>query len=306
MAEAAARARPLAQPLRYRLEAAGAWALLGLCRSLPIDAASALGGRLGRLAGRLFAAASRRADRNLAVALPEIAAAERRRIVAGMWENLGRTVAELGHLDALEAAVTGDDRVEVVGAEHLRAAVDSGAGVLFVSAHLGNWELLPRVFVAVGGEMGIVHRVANNPLVEAMVARARATAGIELVAKGSEGTRRLIRLIKAGRTVGMLVDQRFSEGIAAPFFCRPAMTAPTPAELALRYRLPLLPARSERLDGARFRVTILAPLELPASDDRAADVLTLTTKINRLLEGWIRERPEQWLWLHRRWPEPTC
>lgn len=303
MAEATVPPRPLAHPIRYRLEAAGAWLLLGLCRLLPVDIASGLGAGIGRCADWLLPGASQRAERHLALAMPEIDSVRRRRIVAGMWANLGRTVAELGHLERLMGTPTQASRVEVVGGEHLQAAVEAGTGVLFFSGHLGNWELLPRVFISFGGEMGIVHRAANNPIVERMVGRARETAGIEQVAKGSRGARRIFALAKAGRTVGMLVDQKLNEGIVVPFFGRPAMTAPALAELALRYRLPILPARCERLAGARFRVTILAPLQPPASGDRAADVLALTTTANGLLESWIRARPEQWLWLHRRWPE---
>jgi KDO2-lipid IV(A) lauroyltransferase len=303
MAEASLGVRPLAHPVRYRLEAVATWLLLALCRVLPLDVASGLGARLGRLAGRLLGGASRRAAHHLALAMPETNVAERRRIVAGMWENLGRTVAELGHLEALGEAVIEDPRVEVVGAEHLRDALEAGTGVLFFSGHLGNWELLPRVFLRFGGEIGVVHRAANNPIVERLVARARSSAGIEQVAKGAQGARRIFALVKAGRTIAMLIDQKLNEGIAVPFFGRPAMTAPALAELALRYDLPVLPARCERLAGARFRVTVLAPLERPASGDHAADVLALMTAANRLLEAWIRERPEQWLWLHRRWPE---
>ena len=101
----------------------------------------------------------------------------------------------------------------------------------------------------------------------------------------------------------MLVDQKYNEGIPVPFFGRDAMTAPTVAELALRFQVPLVPARVERLKGARFRLTLLPPLDLPNSGDRAADVHTVMSQVNALFESWIRDRPEQWLWLHRRWPK---
>jgi len=99
------------------------------------------------------------------------------------------------------------------------------------------------------------------------------------------------------------VDQKLNEGIPVPFFGRPAMTAPTLAVLALRYRCDVLPVRVERRDGARFRLTIYPPLRLPDTGSRAADIGKLMEAVNATLEGWIRERPEQWFWLHRRWPD---
>jgi KDO2-lipid IV(A) lauroyltransferase len=101
----------------------------------------------------------------------------------------------------------------------------------------------------------------------------------------------------------MLVDQKMNDGIAVPFFGRDAMTAPAIAELALRYDCTVLPARVERLPGAKFHVTVFPPHPLPTSGDKAADVLALMTTINATLEGWIRERPGHWFWLHRRWPD---
>lgn len=94
-----------------------------------------------------------------------------------------------------------------------------------------------------------------------------------------------------------------NDGIAVPFFGRPAMTAPALAQFALRFDCPVVPARVERLGGARFRLTIQPPLEIQKSGDRQADVLAAMTEVNRIIEGWVRDRPDQWLWLHRRWPD---
>ncbi len=101
----------------------------------------------------------------------------------------------------------------------------------------------------------------------------------------------------------MLVDQKLNDGIAVPFFGRDAMTAPALAQLALRFRCPVVPARVERLGGARFRLTIYPPMGLPDSGDHDADVSETMRRVNAHFEDWIRARPEQWLWLHRRWPD---
>ena len=107
----------------------------------------------------------------------------------------------------------------------------------------------------------------------------------------------------AGGHLGILPDQKMNDGIAVPFFGRDAMTAPALARLALRFDCPVVPLRAERTGGARFHIRFYPPLEIPNSGDRQADVLALMTEVNRIIEGWIIERPEQWLWLHRRWPD---
>ena len=101
----------------------------------------------------------------------------------------------------------------------------------------------------------------------------------------------------------MLADQKMNDGIAVPFFGRPAMTTSALASLALRFECDVLPARVERLGGAHFRLTVFPPLSLARSGDHHADVDTLMARVNETLEVWIRDRPEQWFWLHRRWPD---
>ena len=101
----------------------------------------------------------------------------------------------------------------------------------------------------------------------------------------------------------MLVDQKMNDGIPVPFFGRDAMTAPALARLALRYKCRVIPARAERLGGARFRLTFYDPMPLPDTGNLQADTLTLMTAVNAQIEAWIRERPDHWFWLHRRWPD---
>ena len=120
---------------------------------------------------------------------------------------------------------------------------------------------------------------------------------------GAGGAKKLIEALSRGEHLGMLVDQKLNEGIAVPFFGRDAMTAPALAQLALRFGCPVVPARVERLDGAHFRLTVYPPLTLATSGDRQADIAAAMGQINALIEEWIRARPEQWLWLHRRWPD---
>jgi KDO2-lipid IV(A) lauroyltransferase len=284
--------------LKFRLEAIAARALLALFGALPLNAASATGGAVGRAIGALFPALSRRAEANLRRAMPELDEAARAAVLRGMWDNLGRTAAEFAHLDEMREGPGGN--LEIVGREHLAGL---GDGALVFSGHLGDWEAMTPALRLVGLPVHGVYRAANNPLTDVLINRQRSKYLTSLVPKGREGARRLLALAKARGHIGMLVDQKLNDGIAVPFFGRPAMTAPALAQLALRFDLPIAPVRCERLGGARLRLTIYRPLALPRSGDREADVRRLMTEVNAILEAWIRERPEQWLWLHRRWPD---
>ncbi|MDP9195828.1 MAG: lauroyl acyltransferase [Pseudomonadota bacterium] len=291
---------PLSRYIRHVIEAAAAWTACIVFGLLPLDVASALGGWLGRCLGPILKG-NHVALHNLALAMPELSPDERQKVVRDMWDNLGRVLAELPHLGRLDRA--GQERIEITGADHAAEALARGKGVLFLSGHLGNWELSTLAARKQGADIAVVYRPPNNSLVEGLVRRMRRAGASWQIPKGSAGLRELVSILGKGGTVGLLVDQKVSAGIPVPFFGRPAWTAPAPAALALRFDCPIILARVERLNGARFRVTVLPPLDLPRTGDTAADVLAIMTRINATLEGWIRERPSQWLWLHRRWPE---
>lgn len=125
----------------------------------------------------------------------------------------------------------------------------------------------------------------------------------ELLPKGRKGAARALALLKRGGHVAIMMDQKQNEGIPVPFFGRDAMTTPAVAQFALRLKLPVIPTRTVRLDGARFRVDVEPPLMFERSGDHDADVAALTAKITQVVERWVREHPEQWLWVHRRWPK---
>jgi KDO2-lipid IV(A) lauroyltransferase len=121
-----------------------------------------------------------------------------------------------------------------------------------------------------------------------------------MLPKGAAGARGALAHLRAGGVIAMLMDQKMNDGIAASLFGRTAMTAPALAHLALRFRCPVIPTRAERLGPARFRIVVEKPLPLPDTGDRHADIAALTQTVNDTLERWIRDRPAEWLWLHRR------
>jgi Kdo2-lipid IVA lauroyltransferase/acyltransferase len=275
-----------------------AFAFFGL---LPLDAASALGGALALGIGPLLGI-SKRARLNLRRALPDLTDADIRRIVRGMWDNLGRVVAEYPHLSEFRLYEPGG-RVTVEGVHEIIDARGPKTRFIFFSAHFGNWEIATLAATQAGLDVLGIYRAANNPFVDELINEARSVIGSELVPKGSVAARRTIGALAEGKHICMLVDQKMNDGIPVPFFGRDAMTAPALARLALRYDCVVLPCRVERVAGATFRFVADPPIKLPQTGDAQADVKQLMTAVNAAVEGWVRRRPEQWFWLHRRWPD---
>jgi len=289
---------PFSLKLRYGAEAALFLAFMGLFRIMGVDAASAMGGFIGR---NIFARTSvtARARENLVRAFPEKSKAEIDTILRSMWDNLGRTVAEYAHLDKFDLDGA-DPRIvteNVEVAENVR-----GRAVLMLSGHFANWEILGIAASRFGLDGAIVYRPPNNPYVDRYIARARAKKGYAEQIGKHNGVKRIISVLRARKAILLLADQKTNEGVAAPFFGRDAMTTPAPAMLALKLNTPVVFASNKRLGGARFRVTLHPPLEFTPIGDIHADVQAMTAAINLRLEEMVRADPSQWLWIHRRWP----
>ena len=234
----------LPRDIVHRIEAAAAALMFGLFHLLPLDAASALGGFLGRLVGPRLGV-TKRAAINLRRALPTLDAAAARRVMRGMWDNLGRAVAENPHLRRICAE--GSGRVEIVNGEAIAALLAAERPSLLFGGHFANWEVGPTTIHRImGSALLSVYRAANNPWVDRLQRRGLRTR--QAVAKGPQGGRELIRHLRRGGHIAMLVDQKLNDGIAVPFFGRDAMTAPAIARLALRFGCPIVPVRIERLE----------------------------------------------------------
>ncbi len=297
MAERSQLRRWFSRRIAHPLEAVAVRTMLALSRLAGPDLASAVGGGLARLVGPRLAV-SRRARRNLALVMPELDEGARERIIREVWDNLGRTVAEFPHLRFIC-----ENRIAFVGDDNVARAKAHGKSVLFFTAHTGNWEICPPVAREKGVPVHVVFRPANNKRVDALIMKARGGFVEGAVPKGAEGAKQVMKLMAAGRHFGMLLDQKQNDGIAVPLLGRPAMTTSAPAAFALRYGAMLMPIRVERLGGVRFRVTAEAPVEARPTGNRQADLVALTAGINAVFDRWIRERPGEWLWLHRRWPD---
>jgi KDO2-lipid IV(A) lauroyltransferase len=164
--------------------------------------------------------------------------------------------------------------------------------------------MMPFTAHQLGYESGEVYRPLNNPYVDRWMVRQRMENGpAQQIAKGAQGTKRIFTLLRGGKSILLLADQKTNEGLPAPFFGRDAMTTPAPAALALKLGAVILPASNERMGGARFRMTVHPPVEFTPTGDHDRDIHQLTIKITEAIEQMVRYRPSQWLWIHRRWPK---
>ncbi len=289
---------PLSRSLRYRAEALAARGLLAGLGRMDLDTVSALGGRLGRIVGPRLTRRQALARRNLSLALPEVDADA---VLAAMWDNLGRTFFEIAKMRGLEDG-KGAGVVEIRGAEHLRAALAEGRGAIGFSAHLGNWEVLAVAPALLDFDAAMMYRKPNNPAVHEMLNALR-PARVTFLEKDRAGTLGAFATLKAGGCVGLLVDHRYNKGVEVDFFGRPARVAPTAALMARKTACPLLPLRVERLDGARFRMTIEPPLAVDRDLPPDAFAQTVMQAAMNRVECWIRERPAQWFWVQRLWAD---
>jgi Kdo2-lipid IVA lauroyltransferase/acyltransferase len=257
-----------------------------------------LGRRLGDLAW--LALPGRRAvvRANLTRAFGgEMTAAELGRLCRRSFEHLGMNLVEacMFYFRPPSRLLS---RVEFRGVEHLDAAGAGGRGMVLLTAHLGNWELLAASHVLCGWPLSVMVRPLDSPLLDGIVERLRLRSGVELIAK-RRGFQDALDALRRGRMVGILLDQNASrrEGVFVPFFGTPASTSRGLALIALRSGAPVLPAFIRRLPGGRHVVEVGPCIAAPAG----RDVVAYTAAFNRALEAAIRRAPEQWFWMHRRW-----
>jgi KDO2-lipid IV(A) lauroyltransferase len=221
-------------------------------------------------------------------------------MLKAQWDGLGRTFAEFPLMDKI---LPSTGRVEVVNQARLFQIAAEKTPVVFVSGHLSNWEVMPAAIVDSGVVCEMTYRAANNPYVDERIKASRFRYGVRLFApKGGDGARELLEGMKQGKSVALMNDQKFNNGVEGLFFGHPVRTAPGPSRLAIRFGTVLQPMSVQRTKGAHFRAVVHDPIHLPDTGDRSADIEAGVKLINAFMEDRIRERPEEWFWVHRRWP----
>jgi Kdo2-lipid IVA lauroyltransferase/acyltransferase len=286
--------------LRHALEWAVLQALFALFRLIGLHGSSAMMGRLARWLGPKVRRKSTIARRNLQAAFPEWSEERLDATIAGMWENIGRYLGEFPHI----ARLSKDEFLEIAdiqGIHHLQAATAQG-GALFFSAHMANWELGAKASWACGHPFAIVYRPLNNPWADRIANDHRDCYQLRGLPKNAAGSRELIRTLRDGEPVAMLIDQKLSAGQPIEFFGREAMTSTAIADLAVKYGYPIIPTRVERVsDAPSFRITFEAPVQWENTGNMQQDAIAIMEKLHGIMEGWIRAHPAQWFWVHKRW-----
>jgi len=291
-------------PARSRVEYQGVSALLSWLHSVPVErAARRMAAIVG--AGYWLSPRLRRIGlSNLALAFPEREEAWRRETLREVFRNLGRMAAEVAWFDDLRPGNV-RERVHFPSEADERAWRDyaaAGRPGILVSGHFGNWELLAQAAGLIGTPIHIVHRPLRNPLLDDLLNRVRSRAGTDVIYKHA-AAREILRLLQARETVAIPIDQHATggQGVPVPFFGHPAKTTLGPARFAARQKIPLLLVVLVRRGASLQHDVRLAPLvDPPAGRDEAALVETMT-RVNLAFEKVVREHPEQWLWVHRRW-----
>jgi Kdo2-lipid IVA lauroyltransferase/acyltransferase len=240
--------------------------------------------------------------RNLEMVFPEKSLNERRRILLGVFTSLGRQLAELCQFPRYTAENI-DDVVVYDGLENYERAYARGKGVLFLTAHFGGWELSAFAHSLHGHWLHVVMRPMDNPYLDRLLQSYRTMHGNKVVPK-DDFVRGLLAAMRAGETVGILMDTNMTppQGVFVDFFGIPACTASGLARMALRTDAAVVPGFTiwdEAL--GKYRLRFDPAIELVRTGDLEADIVANTQKFNNVIEEYVRQYPEQWLWVHRRW-----
>ena len=296
--------RAIWEKLVFRAEYAVAWPWIRVVRLLPERLAVSFGRRLGQL-GFVLRMRRRVGEENLTIALPELPEAERRRILLRSYENLGRTLVEIVRLSVLsEESIRSRVRYAPASLDNLARAESRGRGVIFITAHLGNCELLALSHGLLHKPFHVVGRAMRNPLFDRDLLRLRVRTGNVISSRQDfSSLRKMILHMKEGGTVGILIDQCPRRGTVVPFFGKETLCHRGPATLALRTGAAVVPAFI-RPDGEADGGCILhvgPEVQVASGKNREESIRLLTARMQEVVEKEVRSRPEEWLWTHKRW-----
>lgn len=288
--------------MRERLEYAPVWLLANFLRWIPRPLARGLCISLALLIYRFYPRLRRVGLRNLELAFPQMSDQEKNRTLRGVFVSLGRQLAEF----CLFPRYTKENVSQVAvyeGFEHYSEAVSRGKGVIFLTGHLGGWEISSFVQSLVGHPLNIVVRPLDNRYLDAMVDRYRTMHGNQTFSK-QDFARGLLSSLRAGETVGILMDTNMTppQGEFVDFFGVPACTATGIARVALHTHAAVVPGFAIWDESIqKYKICFEPALMLARTGDAAADIIANTALFTKVIERYVGRYPEQWLWVHRRW-----
>lgn len=271
-----------------------------ILRALPFAFASLFIGKFLRFIGR-FHKSHQTALKNLQNCFPEKSENEIQQIALNSWENLGRTSGELPHLTSYSDAKM-QELCPISGIENVEAAENfakkNNTGFILVSAHIGNWEMASRMLLVLDKQTALIYRKANNPYVEKLIQKLRGNYTSFIIPKGDRsGVRDIVKHLKAGGRLGMLADQKMSEGVKIKFFGMDVMAPVTAGELATKYNMPIVMGRCIRDEKTKLSFVLKFETPIYPEQNSAEEI---TQKMYNIYEKWIRQYPNQWFWQHNR------
>ncbi|MFL5356057.1 lysophospholipid acyltransferase family protein [Archangium sp.] len=292
---------PLAKRLKRFLRYLLVRAALAIVSALPLGLARGLGAGFGRFAFAVAGGERRKALKSLARAFPEKSDAQRHELARASFRHLGMAAFEVGATASMDRQLERLVRWEDEDRRVLDAALARGKGVVFISGHVGNWELLARRVARAGYPSQSIAKETTDPRLTALVEQFRARGGVRSIWRGQEGAARaMLRALKAGEILGLLIDQDTKvQSVFVPFFGELAATPRAAADLALRTGAAVVVGFCQR-EGEGYRLW-MEEVPWQAGGDREADAVALTAALSLRIEAAIRRAPEQWVWMHQRW-----
>ncbi len=234
-------------------------------------------------------------QKNLDIFDSKITVEKKRKIISSMWRNYGLTFIEYIFLNRFRNS---DSHIEIVGEENLKNVLEKNKPAIFISGHFANYELMSMEITKKNIKLATIYRPLNNYFLNPFMEYLRKKYVCKnQIKKGINGVREAIEFIKEGTSVAMMIDQRVSEGQKVNFFGKPASTTTLPAQLAIKYKLPIIPVFIERMGDAKFKVEFFDEINVHDFKDKE----DLTKSLNEILEKMIVKNPYQWIWTHNRW-----
>ena len=263
-----------------------------------LKCSSFLGGLILSFYGR-FSRRNSIAKKNIKNALPRLSKKEINNIIRGMWFHFGRVLGEYPHLSSIR--VLKNTKISIENEEHLLKPLKENKNCLFFSAHIGNWELTSHLLSEKNYKINFIYRAPNNHLIDEILKKIRISYGVNLIKKGKDGAKQCIKVLNQdGGHIGMLIDQKMNDGVKTLFFGKKVMTASAIAKFALKYKCPIIPAVCVRLNGINFKINYCKPINYTKVKKLKSEI-NIMNYLNKYVEEWIKNNPEQWIWIHNRW-----
>jgi len=295
-----AREYPLLQRVLWRVDYAFVWLVTWLARRMPIDAASRYGEKVGSWIGPRLKKKTAIFRANLALAFPDLDDRQLDQLVKKAWGRAGRVMAEYPHLETLLAD---DDRITIEIREPIATYSDPSKPCIMVSAHQSNWEVACSAMAKMGMPNASLYSPPTNPLLDRMLLESRQALNCELLPRDNSA-RLLVRALKEGRTVGMVMDRRVDDGKPIRFFGHDKYSTIVPARLALKHHCDLVPIQILRREDARYHVIFHPPVRPRNPEaDETAQAIDMIQQVHEQFEDWIRQNPADWFCSKRLWPK---